>query len=73
MKVKVNNEIRNRLPKQDIRGKCGKVIHKVDDGYWLIEFKEFKIRKRVEVGSKAFLKELKSLQWYVHKDDLTIQ
>lgn len=49
--------------KLDIRNQIGEIVHKIDDGYWLIKFPDLIItveRKKYE-----------PLQWYVHKTDLT--
>lgn len=54
---------RNSKPQVNILGQRCKVIHKIDDGYWLMEFPEIKLYN---------MKQRKKLplRWYIHKDDL---
>lgn len=67
MTIRVNDTIhksRNPLEYGVVINECkGKVIQKLSDGYWLIEF-----------GMKVTVKGKKKtwLQWYIHETDLTV-
>lgn len=59
----IGQSIRNSKPQVNITGQRCIVSHKLDDGYWLMEFPEIKIWN---------IKQQKKLplRWYIHKDDL---
>ncbi len=77
MDITVNSTlIRSRNPNElnlKIEGQKGKVIHSLDDGWWLIEFPTLLTKSIVTVSnSKKKIMQFTPLQWYVFKDDLTI-
>jgi hypothetical protein len=79
MNIKVNSSLINahsptRNPLEHgftITDRTGKVIHVLDDGFYLIEFKELLINKMITIDKKKKMAKV-PLQWYVHERDLTI-
>lgn len=71
--VVINKDlIRSRNPSEyeiEVNGGIGKVVHRLDDGYNLVEF-PITIRKKIYIGLKWFYGEPEPLQWYIHDDDL---
>lgn len=67
MTIRVNDVLKQtRNPLEygiTLYNKIGSVVHKLDDGYWLIEFS-------LSVVYKG--KKMKYLQWYIHELDLTV-
>lgn len=62
------NEYRIRLENQ-----AGVVSHVLPyDPYRLIKFPQFRIQKEVEVGKRIFKKKPRALEWYIHKDDMSV-
>lgn len=52
-----------------LEGHQGQIIQSLDDGYNLIRFEQFKIRKQVKINRRIKYV-LIPLEWYVHNDDL---
>lgn len=75
MTIQVNSKLtKSRNPVEHeyrLENQKGEVVHRLDDGYNLIRFKQFKIKeqKRVDNQKKWVLV---PLDWYVHNEDLKI-
>lgn len=65
MTVRIHQEIRNKVPEQEIRGQEGRLVQQLNDGYWLIEFSQFPVWNHK-------MKMRLPLRWYVHREDLTL-
>ena len=54
----------------DIKLECqhGDVIHHLDDGYSLIMFNKFKIKKKVTIN-RVTKWILVPIEWYIHRND----
>lgn len=80
MTIQVNESLtRTRNPIEhghEVNKRHGKVIHRIDDGYWLIEFFRLMIKLKKNIvtpeGKKKTIWVDARLQWYIHKDDLTV-
>jgi hypothetical protein len=73
MTIKVNHTLtKTRNPEEygfKLQDQKGEVVHVLDDGFFLIQFKQFTIQKKITVNKKT--QWVKSeLQWYVHQNDL---
>ena len=55
-----------------LEGHKGEIIQTLDDGYNLIRFNQFKIKKKISVYRKTQWI-LKPLEWYVHDTDFHLQ
>jgi hypothetical protein len=72
IEVKIKDSIRNRHPEKkdglvgevSLYNQIGYVVHKLPDGYWLIEFPQFQ---------RMHKNRIEELTWYIHKNDLTIE
>lgn len=53
----------------DLRNQEGEIRHMLPDGYCLIRFHQFKIRKKIS-QFKRTIWVFEGLDWYIHKDDL---
>lgn len=47
----------------------GQIIQSLDDGYHLVKFNQFKIKKQIKVDRRVRYVYL-PLEWYVHEEDL---
>lgn len=50
----------------------GEIIHSLDDGYHLVKFDQFSIKKKVTIERKTTWK-FEALEWYVHESDFHLQ
>lgn len=66
MEIKVNPELKKSMQHDiyKLQNRTGEVVHQLEDGKWLIRFKDLTILKR---GNERV-----ELQWYIHKDDLKV-
>ena len=49
----------------------GSIVHRLDDGYNLIMFNQFKVKELKRINGKKVLMPV-PLEWYVHNEDLKI-
>lgn len=54
-----------------LEGHQGQIIQALDDGYNLIKFEQFKIRKQVKINRRVRYVFV-PLEWYVHIEDMKI-
>ena len=73
--IQVNSKLtKSRNPIElgfKLENQKGTIVHRLDDGYNLIEFKQFQTKQQVKenrIKKWVFV----ALQWYVHNDDLKI-
>lgn len=75
MTIQVNNMLtKSRNPSEHeftLENETGEVVHRLDDGYNLIRFRQFYLRelRRVDKKKKWMLV---PLDWYIHNEDLKI-
>lgn len=74
--IQVNSELtKSRNPNEhgfDIINEKGSIVHRLDDGFNLIQFNQFEIKEQVKVNKvKKWM--LVPLQWYIHDEDLVIK
>ena len=55
----------------NLRNQKGEVRHKLPDGYWLIRFDQFKIKKKI-MEKKKTIWIMEGIDWYIHQQDLKI-
>lgn len=72
MIIQVKQELsKTRNPTEhgyELQGQKGEIIQTLDDGYNLIRFDEFKIKKQVTIKRKTQWIQV-PLEWYVHDTD----
>lgn len=54
-----------------LEGQQGEIIQALDDGYNLVKFEQFKIKKQIKVDRKVKYV-IVPLEWYIHTEDLKI-
>lgn len=73
MTIQVNQTLtKTRNPREygfKLENETGVVVHILDDGFVLVEFRQFIIQKKITVNKKTQWIE-SELQWYVHQNDL---
>lgn len=76
MNIQIRSTLtKTRNPKEHgfkIEGHRGELIQSLDDGYHLIKFDQFSIKKQVKIDSKTTWK-FEALEWYVHEADFHLQ
>lgn len=74
MTIQVNNKLtKSRNPTEHgfkLENQKGVIVHTIDDGYNLIKFSQFKIKRLIRVDRKKTMKFV-PLEWYVHENDFT--
>ena len=75
MTIQVNSKLtksRNPLEHEiTLHNSKGEVVQQLDDGYNLVRFLQFRIKKQIKESRKVkwiFV----PLEWYVHSDDLHV-
>lgn len=75
MKIQVKDMLtKSRNPSEyelRIENKKGDIVDNLNDGYYLIEFRDLLLKKIVKFDRKKSIK-LVHLQWYVHENDFLI-
>lgn len=75
MEIQVNNKLTvSRNPTEhgfELNNHKGSVVHRIDDGFNLIEFKQFQIKQYITIKKKKVMVFV-NLQWYIHNNDLKI-
>lgn len=73
MTIQVNNTLtKSRNPTEHgfkLEGEKGNIIQRLPDGYNLVEFNQFKIKKKMMIRKRTVWN-FNSLQWYIHFDDI---
>ena len=68
--IQVNTTLTKSMvnPEFDIRGEKGIIVHKLPDGYSLVSFKQFLVKKKYTYNGKTRHKFV-PLEWYVNEAD----
>lgn len=75
MTIQVNSRLtKSRNPSEHdykLENQKGEIVHRLNDGFNLIRFDQFKIKEMKRIDNKKKWVEV-SLEWYIHDDDLKI-